>query len=199
VETRTKKETDALRAADAAACRGVKGSIQIKFNEGPTNMSEKKFLQADPEYAKLSATIQEWSINGTQQEQEALAFYFEKAMRHKLGLSDNMIEKGVTDLNKISVARFEEIKQTAADFVERLFSIVDTTINTNFEKAEAECMQKLEDKIKALEDHGYDDMINAKLADKPEATRKAIWKEIGDPEIRRSDLDRLLKKKREAS
>ena len=163
-----------------------------------------KFLQNDPKYAQLSATVQKWAETGTKKEQEALAFYFEKAMRLRLNLPHDTIEKGVTDLNNISVARYEEIKETAADFVNTLFNIVDTTINRAFEKAEQEGMQKLETKLQELEEHGLDDKIEAKLADKEPEYEKALRETFGvenNPVMHVSDLNEYmdkLKKKRES-
>ena len=172
-------------------------------NRGEKQMSETGFLQLDPEYRELSKTVQEWALNGTQEEQECLALYFEKAMRIKLGLPcdpDSIIEKGVLDLSKISVSRYEEIKATAEQFVTRLFTIVNTTIDKTFEKAEAEAMQKLEIKITELE-HDIDDKIEAKLAAKEPEYEKAIREGLGiNPEMHVSDLNRYidqLKKKRE--
>ena len=160
-------------------------------------MNKTDFLQADPEYRELSKAVQQWAESGTQQEQDTLAYYFEKALRKHEGLSfeaNMVLEKGLQD--NLTYSRFEEIKQTATDFVNRLFEIVDATINRTFAAAEIEALQKFEDKLKELEEHGLDDMIEKKLAKKPIETEQAILKSFGyDPEVHLSELENYLKKR----
>ena len=159
-------------------------------------MSKTEFLQADLEYRELSKAVQEWASNGTQEEQEALSYFFEKALRQHEGLSyepNTVIEKGLQDT--ITYSRFEEIKQTTTDFVERLFEIVNGAINRTFAAAEVKYMQELEDRLKELEEHGLDDMIEQKLAGKEVETERVLRKTIGiDNEVHLSNLNRELEK-----
>ena len=167
-------------------------------------MSKNDFLQADPEYRELSKAVQQFAETGTQPEQDALAYYFEKALRQHEGLSfeSNMVlEKGLQD--NLTYSRFEEIKQTATDFVNRLFEIVDAAINRTFAAAEIEALRKFEDKLKELEAHGFDDMIEDKLASKEPDYEKLVRESFGvenNPEMHLSDLNAYmnrLKKKRQ--
>ena len=153
-------------------------------------MSETEFLQADPKYRELSKAVQTWATEGTPEEQKSLAYYFEYALREKLDLElapDTTIEKGIQDT--LTYSRLEEIRLTAINFVDRLFGIVNSTIDKTFAKAEAEAMKRLEDKLQELEEHGLDDMIEKKLAKKPIETEQAILKSFGyDPEVHLSEL-----------
>ena len=157
-------------------------------------MSKTEFLQSDPEYRELSKAVQQFAETGTQEEQDALAYYFEKALRKHEGLhfeSNTVLEKGLQE--NLTYSRYEEIKETVTNFVNRLFEIVDTTINTTFAKAEAEAMQKLEDKIQELEEHGIDNLIDSKLAAKEPECEKILREGLGvNPEMHVSDLNRYM-------
>ena len=169
-------------------------------------MSKEKFLQNDPEYAKLSATIQEWADNGTHEEKLALETFFEYAARKAFGLShDNgnieTVDKAVRDT--LSYSRLEEIRLTAINFVDRLCSIVNSTMDKAFAEAEQQGMQRLEDKLQELEEYGIDDLIEAKLAAKEPEYEKLVRESFGvenNSEMHLSDLNAYmnrLKKKRE--
>ena len=166
-------------------------------------MSETEFLQADPEYRELSKAVQQFAETGTTEEQEALSYFFEKALRQHEGLSfepDMVLEKGLQD--SLTYSKHEEIKATATDFVNRLFEIVDATINRTFAAAEIEALRKFEDKLKELEEHGIDDMIDKQLTAKAPDVEKAFretFAEGTNPEVHLSDLNNYLKKKRESS
>ena len=158
-------------------------------------MSETDFLQADPEYRELSKAVQQWTESGTQEEQDALAYYFEKALRKHEGLSfePNMVlEKALQD--NLTYSKHEEIKQTATDFVNRLFEIVDATINRTFAAAEIEAKRRLEDRLKELE-HGFDNKIEAKLSAKEPEYEKALRETFGlenNPVMHVSDLNKYM-------
>ena len=127
-------------------------------------MSETDFLQADPEYRELSKAVQQWTESGTQEEQDALAYYFEKALRKHEGLSfePNMVlEKALQD--NLTYSKHEKIKETATNFVNRLFGIVNATIDRAFAGAEENALQKFNERMEELETKGIDEMIEAKL------------------------------------
>ena len=172
--------------------------------------------RSDPEYAKLSATIQEWAENGTPDEKRCLEYFFEKALREKFINSfetsntttdlkpfepDLTIEKAIKD--KLTYSSFEELKETTNSFFDRLFGLVDSAMSKAFEEAEQKGMQLLEKKIAELEEHGIDDMIEAKLATKEPEYEKLVRESFGvenNPEMHLSDLNAYmnrLKKKRQ--
>ena len=177
-------------------------------------MNETAFLQSDPEYAKLSATIQEWAENGTPDEKKCLKYFFEKALRARFigsfeesnihtdlePFEPNLtVEKALKD--KLIYSRFEELEETTNTFFDRLFGLVDSSMNKAFAEAEQKGMQLLENKIAELEATGIDEMIEKKLAGKEVETERVLRKTIGiDNEVHQSDLNReleKLKKKRE--
>ena len=169
-------------------------------------MSNEKFLQNDAEYAKLSATVQEWSENGTKEEQEALSYYFEKALRKHEGLSfesNTVLEKAIQD--SLTYSKHEEIKETATMFVNTLFCLVEKAAHDAFIEASEKGMKRLNAKIAELEATGIDAMLDKKLAAKEPEYEKLLretFAEGSNPEMHVSDLNRYmetLKKKRETN